>query len=267
MKTLVQEARGAPSVPEYQAHLVRITGFLYLLLAMCGMFAPIALGRLVVPSDAASTARNIAGARWLFGASLVTWVLIVVIDIALSVTLYLLLEPVSRALSLLTAAFRIVYSVILGAMLLYLFDALRLLTNSVSETGLGTPQWQTLALASLDTFSTGFLLALVFFGVHLLALGCLFYRSRYVPRVFGVLLVAAGVGYIADSLASFFVVGHGGLWSAIFIVPAVVGELGLTAWLLVKGINVRRVTVAETSPGAHATPADASFAPAIGGTQ
>jgi cytochrome c biogenesis protein CcdA len=59
-----------------------------------------------------------------------------------------------------------------------------------------------MALAALDTFSVGFLLALVLFGVHLVALGALLYRSHYLPRVLGVLLVAAGMGYIADGLAA-----------------------------------------------------------------
>lgn len=86
----------------------------------------------------------------------------------------------------------------------------------------------------------GFLLALVLFGAHLLALGSLLHRSRYVPRVFGALLVAAGVGYMADSLAGLFIADHGGLVSAVLLVPAVVGELGLTGWLLLRGVTVPR---------------------------
>jgi Domain of unknown function (DUF4386) len=106
--------------------------------------------------------------------------------------------------------------------------------------GLGGQQRQVMALAALDTFSAGFLLALVLFGVHPLMLGCLLYRSRYLPRVFGVLLVAAGVGYVADSLAGLLLADHGGLVSAVLLAPAVVGELGLTAWLLLKGVTVPR---------------------------
>jgi Domain of unknown function (DUF4386) len=53
----------------------------------------------------------------------------------------------------------------------------------------------------------------------------------------GVLLVAAGVGYIVDSLAKLFVADHGGLASGVLLAPAVVGELGLTVWLLVKGVK------------------------------
>lgn len=70
-------------------------------------------------------------------------------------------------------------------------------------------------------------------------MGFLLHRSRYVPRVFGALLVAAGVGYMADSLAGLFIADHGGLASAVLLVPAV-GELGLTAWLLLRGVTVSR---------------------------
>lgn len=71
-------------------------------------------------------------------------------------------------------------------------------------------------------------------------MGFLLHRSRYVPRVFGALLVAAGVGYMADSLAGLFIADHGGLVSAVLLVPAVVGELGLTGWLLLRGVTVPR---------------------------
>ena len=220
--------------------LARATGLLYLILAVFGMFSAMVLESLVVPGDAPATADSILGARWLFGTSLVTWLAIVVTDVAIAVTFYLLLRPVSHTLSLLAAALRLVYSAVLAAVLVNLFDAFRLLTGAQGTAGLGEQQPQAMALAALDTFSAGFLLALVLFGVHLLTLGCLLYRSRYLPRVLGVLLVAAGVGYIADSLAGLLLADHGGLVSAVLLAPAVVGELGLTAWLLLRGVTVPR---------------------------
>jgi hypothetical protein len=219
--------------------LARVTGLLYLVLAVFGMFSAMVVESLVVPGDAPATADSILGSPLLFGSSLVTWLAIVVADVAISVTFYLLLRPVSHTLSLLAAAFRLVYSAVLAAVLLNLFDAFRLLTGAQGAAGLGEQQRQAMALAALDTFSAGFLLALVLF-VHLLTLGPLLHRSRYVPRVFGALLVAAGVGYIADSLAGLLIAGHGGLVSAVLLTPAVVGELGLTAWLLLRGVTVPR---------------------------
>ena len=152
-----------------------------------------------------ATADSILGSRWLFGSSLVGWLAVVVADVAISVAFYLLLRPVSHMLSLLAAALQ---------------------------------QRQAMALAALDTFDAGFLLALVLFGVQLLMSGFLLYRSCYLPRVFGALLVAAGVGYVADSLAGLLLADHGGLVSAVLLTPAVVGELGLTAWLLLRGVKV-----------------------------
>ena len=220
--------------------LARATGLLYLVLAVVGMFSATVVESLVVPGDAPATADSVLGSRWLFGSSLVAWLVVVVADVAISVTLYLLLRPVSHTLSLLAAALRLVYSAVLAAVLLNLFDAFRLLTGAQGATGVGGRQPQVMALAALDSFGAGFLLALVLFGGHLLVLGFLLHRSRYVPRVLGVLLVAAGVGYVADSLAGLLLADHGGLVSAVLLTPAVVGELGLTAWLLLRGVRVPR---------------------------
>lgn len=225
---------GETSSPQ---RLARVTGILYLVLAVFGMFSPMVLETFLIPGDAAATAENILNSQWLFGSSLVSWLVIVIADVAISITLYLLLEPVNRALSLIAAAFRLVYSAMLGVLLVNLYDAFSLLTR----VGQGTPQQQAVmqATAFLETFSTGFLLALVFFGIHLVMLGSLFYRSRYVPRAFGVLLVVAGIGYTVDSLAKIFVADYGGFATALFLASAVAGELGLTTWLLMKGVKVR----------------------------
>ncbi len=238
MNVAVLESPRALAQPDMgsRQRLARVTGLLYVILAVFGAFAPIVLETLVVPGNATATAGNVAESRWLFAGSLVSWIVIVVIDVALSVMFYVLLAPVSRVGSLAAAAFRLVYSAMLGALLVYLFDAYLLLTRSEPTPGSDARQQEALALTAIDTFGTGFLVALVFFGVHLVVLGLLLYRSRYVPRAFGGLLVAAGVGYIADSLASLLVEGHGGLASAFLLAPAVVGELGLAGWLLVKGV-------------------------------
>jgi hypothetical protein len=257
---------GAPDVPGLQ-RLARASGLLYLVLAVFGLFSALTLQSLVVPGDAASTAANILERLWLFGSSLVGWIVIVVAAVAVSITLYLLLEPVSRALSLVVAALRLVYAAILGAILLNLYDAFRLLTGAGPGAGSHALQQHTMVLTSLDTLSTGFLLALVFFGGHLAALGFLLYRSRYVPRMLGILVVAAGVGYILDSLATFFVPGHGGLAGAVLVAPALVGELGLTAWLLVKGVDFRQGKATIDSFDPSRTSVGAPTADAVGGTR
>ncbi|MFI7068402.1 DUF4386 domain-containing protein [Kribbella sp. NPDC050124] len=211
-------------------HLARITGGLYLLLVVLGMLGPLTLESMLVAGDTAATAENIAESRTRFDLSLIAWVVIVAVDVAVSITLYLLLAPVSRAHSAVTAAFRLLYSAALAALLSYLFVGGRLLAESGER--------DAEALFALETFSAGFLAALIFFGIHLVFLGALFYQSRYIPRVLGVLLVIAGVGYVIDSLASLLVDGYGGILTAVLLAPAVLGEVGLTVWLLAKGLTL-----------------------------
>jgi hypothetical protein len=208
--------------------LARLTGSLYVLLVVLGMLGPLTLESMLVAGDAAATAENIAGSQGQFQLSLIAWVVIVAVDVAISVTLYLILAPVNRAQSLVMAAFRLVYSAALAALLALVFVAGLLLDDGTARDGE--------ALFALEAFSAGFLAALVLFGVHLVLLGALFYQSRYIPRVLSVLLVAAGIGYVIDSLASLMVDDYGGALAAVLLTPAVLGEVGLTLWLLIKGV-------------------------------
>lgn len=227
-----------PALAAPQPGLARAAGIMYVALFGLGMFAPIVLEQLVVPGDAAATAAALTGARLLFGASLLAWVVIAAVDVAVAVVLYLLLAPAGRAASLTAAGFRLVYTAVLGSLLVLLFHAWKLLGLPGGPGQAGDGQ-HAAALAALEEFATGFQLALVLFGVHLALLGVVLYRSRWAPRVLSVALVAAGFGYAVNSLAS-LLLGYGGAISMILMVPAVLGELGLTVWLLVKGAAPRK---------------------------
>lgn len=218
--------------PMSPKRLARITGALYLVLAVLGMLGPLTIESMVVPGDAAATADNIAASSTQWGISLAAWVIIVAVDVAISVLLYALLAPVSRTQSFLAAAFRVTYSVVMGALLVDLFSAHQLLRWP----GQGDTA-ETQALLHLETFADGFLAALVFFGIHLVFLGWLFGRSGYLPRFFGPLLMVAGAAYVVDSLAKLTVDGYGGMIHNGLMVPAVLGEIGLTLWLLIKGVR------------------------------
>ncbi|MEU7568820.1 DUF4386 domain-containing protein [Streptomyces fradiae] len=221
--------------------LARATGLLFLALAVCGMFATTALDGFVVAGDAAATAGNVRNARSLFVVVLVAWTALVATDTAVSVALYLLLRRVDGPLALLAMAFRLVFSALLAAAVPRLFDAYGLLTDP-GRTARDTTaaEAEARALEAIASFGTDFLFGLVVFGIHLLLVGVLLYSSAYVPRVLAVLVVAGGVGYVVDSLLGLLVADHGGVVSTALLVPAALGELGLMAWLLVKGVTTGR---------------------------
>jgi len=231
--------------------LARLSGILYLIIAVCGMFAAIVISNLVVSGDAAGTVDNVLASLALFRGSLVAWIIVLLADVSVAITLFVLLKPAGATLSLLAAAFRVVYSAIQAVNLLNLFNALFLLTNAGYGAGVDPEQVNALTLFSFEAFDTGFLLALLFFGIHLIVLGYLLFTSRYVPPVIGILLVAGGIGYIADSLGNFFVPDYSAVATAILLAPAVAGELGLTVWLLVMGVKVRRPAASQHQGPAH----------------
>jgi hypothetical protein len=220
-----------------QQRLARLTGLLYLALAIAGGFSNMVIESLRVAGDAAATAGKVLGSFGLFEASMAGWVLVVALDAAIAVALYVLLKQVNRGLSVATAASRFVYTTALAVVVANLFTAHSALAKVDAGTG-DAIQLSATALTALERFGDGFLIALVFFGLHLILLGVLLHRSGYVPKAFGILLVIGGIGYIADTIGTFFVPGHGGLITAILIAPSFVGEIGLTLWLLVKGVRI-----------------------------
>ncbi len=232
MSLTVAEPMPATGPVAEPRRLARGIGVLYLLLAVLGMVGPLTVQSLLVPGDASATAANVAGSSGRFGLALGAWVTIVVVDVLISVAFYVLLRHVGQGLSMLTAAFRIVYSVVVAALLVFLFEAGRLLlTGSPSVAEMERAQ------IALETFSAGFLVALVFFGVHLVLLSRLLFRSSYVPRALSVLVALAGAGYVFDSLAKLTWESYGGALGVIVMVPAIVGEIGLGLWLTIRGVR------------------------------
>ena len=190
--------------------MAKATGLMYLVLFVVGMFSPLVLETLVVSGSAIETAENLLASKGLFGFSLVTWFVIVAIDVAVSITLYLLFENSGRAISLVSAGFRLVYSAVLAAFLLELYEAYTVLNTSEGLAGADlTLAYETVAA-----------------GVAIL-------RSGRLPKVIGIVLGVSGVGYLIDSMVIFLTSTHNDNLSIALLMPAVIGELGLTVYLLV----------------------------------
>lgn len=100
-------------------------------------------------------------------------------------------------------------------------------------------QRQGQVLLKLDTFHDIWFGGLILFGVHLALVGYLAYRSRFVPRVIGVLLVVAGAGYAFDTVAALLADGTPFPVSTVTFL----GEFLLAIWLLVRG---RRIPLTDT---------------------
>ena len=164
-------------------------------------------------------------------------------DVALALAFYVLLKPVSNALSLLAAFFRLGQAAILGINLLNLFFVLQLLGGADYLTVFGADQLDALVLLFLNGHSIGYSIGLVLFGLSLLVLGYLVFKSGYIPKILGVLLIVAALGYLIDSFASFLLPNYEAyetIFALVVFLPAFIGELSMCLWLLIKGVNVHQ---------------------------
>src|SRR5215210_5399851 len=190
---------------------------LIIVLAPFGVFG--AVGALVTPGDAGRTAQDILGSEGLFRWGIASLILVVILDIVVAAALFTVFEPVNRGVSIMAASFRLAYAAVYLAAISQLVVALGLL---------GEPDQ---ALRAVNAYDTVWHVGLNLFGVHLLLLGILAYRSDFMPRIFGILLAIAGLGYLADGFGAVLVPGYALDVSRFTFV----GEAALMVWLLTKG--------------------------------
>ena len=221
-----------------------IAGLGLLLMAILAPFANFyVLGNLVVANDAKATTENIMASSGLFRLGIVGFLTVAVLDVLVAWALHILLEPVSRNLSLLAAWFRLLYAAVFALALSPLLGILQLLSAGESLKGLEAGQLHAQVMLSVGAFRYGWDLSLVLFGFHLLVLGYVVFRSGFMPKWLGVLLGIAALGYLADSFGKFLVPNYNITVAAFTFV----GEVVLIFWLLWKG-----VIGLETTPRARA---------------
>ena len=217
-------------------------GFGLLLMAILAPFAQFGvLKTLIVPADAAATTSNIAASLGLFQAAIVAFLIVAILDVVVAWGFYVLLRPVNEGLARLVGSLRVVYAAVFAFALVNLLDAAGLV-HSATGAALQSAQLQAQVPASVAAFDTGWHIALGIFGLHLVGLGALLFRFA-APRLLAILVVLAGIGYLADSLGTVFVPGYGLTISTFTFV----GEALLIFWLFwraARGLRSSEAVVA-----------------------
>jgi hypothetical protein len=143
-------------------------------------------------------------------------------DTGVALLFYGLLKPVSKNLSLLAAVFRLIFVAVMTVSALNYFGPLDRFNGGHSP----------------SAFNTGYDIALVPFGIHCLVTGYLIFHSNFLPKIIGILIALAGLGYLTfvwPPLGNHLFVPY-------ILVPALVGEGSLTLWLIFIGVNAERWT-------------------------
>src|SRR6266480_7148102 len=175
--------------PRFKA---RITGVLYLLTILTGIFAQgFVSGRLVVDGDAAATATNILTHRFLFEFGFTVYLIEMACQIAITALFYDLLKPAGRSVSLVAAFLGLAGCIIKTFSRLFYIAPLFILGGAHYLSVFSREQLQALALLFVRVNDHGAALALVFFGFYLPLTGYLIIRSTFLPRILGVFSVVA----------------------------------------------------------------------------
>ena len=220
--------------------LARITGALYLSLAFLGPFGMLYVPQtLIIPGDAAATAVNITASNGLFRAGMTSDALVFLIEIVLTVLLYVLLKPVNKTLSLVAAFSRLSMTIIQGINLLNYFFVLLLLSGAAYLSAFTAPQLQSLVLLFLSAHEMVAFIWGLFFGLHLLALGYLVIKSGYISAIPGFLLIIAALCYLSQSFGNILLPQYKELFSSIAMLSMV--EIVFPLWILIKGIDTRKI--------------------------
>jgi hypothetical protein len=226
----------------------RVAGFLYLLLVIAGpvriLYIP---SKLFVHGNATATAGNIAAHESLFRLGMVSDLFVGTIVIFVALALYRLFKGVDQNLAVLV--------VILGGVLpsaIYFFNVLNDAAALVLVRGtdflsvFDKPQRDALAMLFLNLHDQGFVVGEVFYGLWLIPLGILTYRSRFMPRFLGIWLIVNGLAYLVLSFTGVVLPQYEDRVSSI-VFPVLTGEIAFMLWLLIMGSRPQAPAVAAPS--------------------
>jgi hypothetical protein len=216
--------------------LARLAGMCQLLEAITATLGQvIILGRLIVPANAAGTAANIVGHERLYWCGFASSVLAVLFHVAWAFLMYELLKPVNRRVSIFAMLVMLMGCAMLAVTGLLYIAPLLILQGGGWFSGFTAAQLQALAAAFLRLNAYAFDIHTVFFGVWCVLTGYLIFKSTFLPKVLGILLVVSGLGWMFYLSPPFAVP----LFPFIAAASAI-GEIPLELWLIVVGLNEAR---------------------------
>ena len=218
--------------------VARAIGALFLLTLLCGIIAQAFISeRLIVFSDAATTANNILSHRGLFQLGFTFYVIEMTCQVAVAALWYVVLRPVSRPMALTAAFIELSGSIVKSfARVLYIAPLWVLIPSASGASpilrGFTAEQVESIALVLLKVNDYGAATALAFFGFSTFLNGYLIFRSTFLPRWLGVLAMISGLGWL-----TFLYPPLGYSAFMILALVALAGSAATIFWLLVFGVN------------------------------
>jgi hypothetical protein len=214
--------------------LARIAGASYLAIFVAGFIA-----MALIPSTGLLNTNDTTAIDHILSHQTAFWVgyacflLVVLFRLILMLLFYELFMSVSRRISRLAVYFNMTATTVQAVTFIFLVTPLILLGGTLALPAFTPDQLHALALVAMTLYHRCYLIALVFFGCYDLLIGYLAYKSTFLPRAIGVLMMITGVGWLTFLIPP--LAAHLLPYSA--IIAGIVGEGAMILWLLIMGVN------------------------------
>lgn len=217
----------------------RFAGLLYLVMIIGGIISLAYIpSQLIVSESASKTLENIINSEFLFRKGMVIGIITFLIHILLPLVLYKLLHKVNKFHANLMVIFSLISVTIFFVNILNKFSVLTLINNTGHLEKIGETELQNQVMFYIDSYNNGIEISLIFWGLWLFPLGYLVYKSGFLPKILGILLMAGCLSYLITFFGGFLYSNFNNtIISEIVGYPAPLGEFGICLWLLIMGTN------------------------------
>jgi len=222
----------------------KIAGLMYLGNIIFGIFAQVIRSRLIVPGDVATTAKNIMASEWLFRIGFVSDLIMVTFYLLMGLAFYVLLKPVNKTVALLMLLLNLAGVPMLGINMLNQFATLHLMSGAGYLSVFSADQLHALGMLFFNLHEYGYSIAAISWGFYLLPLGYLVFKSGFLPRILGVLVMLAGFFDFIQFIQVFLFPNYVAITYPGLAV-AMIAEFGLALWLLIMGAKDQKPALVE----------------------
>lgn len=217
--------------------LARVAGLLYLGVVLTGIFSLMYVPSTIIVEDNASlTFQNITSQESLFRLWIVSGLLCYTFFLFLPLVLYKLLKPVNENYAKLMVLLAVISVPIYFINVQNQFTILSLVSSSNYLNGFSTEQTKSMVMLYLDQYDNGMRIIHIFSGLWLFPFGYLVFKSGFLPKFLGILLMLGCFGYLINFTGNTLVSNYSEMGIASYIqLPASLGEIGTCFWLLIMG--------------------------------
>ncbi|NAY92989.1 DUF4386 family protein [Muricauda sp. JGD-17] len=211
----------------------RVAGLLYFIVVITGIFSLMYVpSKLIVWDNSQQTLENIQSSESLFRLGILAESISFTAFLLLPLVLYSLLKQVNKSYAVVMVALVLPSVPIFFSALLNKFAVLSTISGPENSAWSKAEQ----VMFYMHQFNDGNLLGQNFWALWLFPFGYLVFKSGFLPKLLGYLLMVGSVGYYLDFLGRIAIPNYSGFIIADYItIPASIGEIGICLWLLIMG--------------------------------